>query len=406
MKILHILSQYPDSTGSGIYLQAILREAQKKQHDSSLIAAMNIGRSPDPITAVPGSVSLVSFGTPPLDFALPGMSDVMPYSSSRFRDLSKEQLERYEKAFLEEIDRLITHFGPDIIHSHHLWLLSSITKLNFPKIPMLTSCHGSDLRQLQLCPHLRDRVVQGCRNIDTILALTAAQKDEIRALYNIPAHRIDIVGAGFDDTLFYWSEKDEPPPVHITYCGKLSRAKGVPWLLEAIKKSNMEHYQFHLIGSGQGAEKDECVTLARDLGDKLTLHGALRQDALAAHLRKSHIFILPSLYEGLPLVALEALACGCKVITTELPGCLEIRSQMDPELINMVRLPRLHSLDTPHIQDESAFIDAICRELEKAYEAIMLRSSEKKNITEKNIEPFTWKMVFSRIDKCYTQLVS
>ena len=66
---------------------------------------MNIGRSPDPITAVPGSVSLVSFGTPPLDFALPGMSDVMPYSSSRFRDLSKEQLERYEKAFLEEIGK-------------------------------------------------------------------------------------------------------------------------------------------------------------------------------------------------------------------------------------------------------------------------------------------------------------
>ena len=405
MKILHVISQYPDSTGSGIYLQAILSEAYKKGHTNCLIAAANTARKPQ-VTAQLDHFSLVEFGKSPLAFNLPGMSDVMPYTSTTFKELNEDQLKRYESAFLQHLDRLIEDFSPEIIHSHHLWLLSSFIKKHYPQIPLITNCHGSDLRQLRLCPHLRDRVLDGCRHVNKVLALTETQRQEIVDLYGIAKMKIDVVGAGFNDSLFFWSPKPAPPPIIITYCGKLSRAKGVPWLLRALSQSTMSNYELHLIGEGSGQDKVECMEFAGNIEQKVVFHGNLPQDALAAHLRKSHIFILPSLYEGLPLVVLEALACGCRVITTKLPGCLEMYNKIDSDLLHMIDLPRLSEIDIPYRQDETIFIDNIRHKLEKVYQLCTLQPLVKKELIKKQILPYTWKNVFSRIEKCYFNINS
>lgn len=405
MKILHVISQYPDSTGSGIYLQAILREAHKHGHINGLIAAANDNRKPQ-VTAPLDHSSLVEFGVSPLAFALPGMSDVMPYPSTKFKELNEDQLKRYERAFLQKVGQLIEDFSPEVIHSHHLWLLSSFIKKYYPQIPLITSCHGSDLRQFRLCPHLRDRVLEGCRNVNTVLALTKAQRDDIIDLYNISKENIDIVGAGFDDTLFYWSPKPTAFPIKITYCGKLSRAKGVPWLLKALALSTMQNYELHLIGEGSGRDKVECIELARTLGKRVIFHGNLQQKFLAAHLRKTHIFILPSLYEGLPLAVLEALACGCRVITTKLPGCLEIYNNVGPDLLHLIDLPRLAETDIPYREDETEFINNIRQELENVYHLSSLETSVSEDLIKEKIWPYTWNTVFSRIENCYFDIVS
>ncbi len=405
MKILHVISQYPDSTGSGIYLQAILRESHKLGHNNGLIAAANNTRKPQLTTAL-DHFSLVQFGKSPLSFALPGMSDVMPYSSTKFKELSEYQLKCYESAFLQQIRPLIDAFSPEIIHSHHLWLLSSLIKINYPEIPVITSCHGSDLRQFRLCTHLQDRVLEGCRNINKVLALTKSQRQEIINLYGISKENIDIVGAGINDTLFSWAPKPSNLPIKITYCGKLSRAKGVPWLLKALTVSTMRNYELHIIGEGAGRDKVECIELARTLGDRVMFHGNLQQNALAAHLRKTHIFILPSLYEGLPLTVLEALACGCRVITTRLPGCVEIYNKIGSKLIHMLDLPRLVETDVPYSEDETEFIHNIRDGLEKVYQLTTLQPSLNKELVQKKMQPYTWHKVFSRIEKCYFDILS
>jgi glycosyltransferase involved in cell wall biosynthesis len=405
MKILHAISQYPDSTGSGIYLQAILREAHKRGHINGLIAAANTSRKPQVASAL-DHFNLVEFGESPLDFNLPGMSDVMPYSSTKFKELNEDQLKCYESAFLQRIGQLIEDFSPEIIHSHHLWLLSSFIKKKYPHIPLITNCHGSDLRQFRLCSHLREFVIEGCCSINKVLALTESQRYEIIDLYGIAEENIDIVGAGFDDTLFYWAPKPTTPPVVITYCGKLSRAKGVPWLLKALSTSSIINYELHLIGEGSGQDKVECVELAKALDHRVKFHGNLQQDALADHLRKSHIFILPSLYEGLPLTVLEALACGCRVITTKLPGCVEIYNTIGSDLIHMIDLPRLLETDIPYRQDEADFIKNIRHQLEIVCHLSNLQPSVDKDLIQRKIQPYTWQMVFSRIEKCYSDIHS
>ena len=90
----------------------------------------------------------------------------------------------------------------------------------------------------------------------------------------------------------------KPDPVQIIYAGKLSNSKGVPWMLKAFSKLENSNWKLHLVGSGSGKEKEECLKLAKRLGDKVETHGAIHQSELANIMKRSHIFILPSFYEG------------------------------------------------------------------------------------------------------------
>ena len=90
MRILHLLSQRPEATGSGIFIQAMLREAVRKGHANYLVAGIpdDCPPAPDLLSGVPHR--FVRFGTGALPFPVVGMSDVMPYDSTRFCDLDSE----------------------------------------------------------------------------------------------------------------------------------------------------------------------------------------------------------------------------------------------------------------------------------------------------------------------------
>ena len=86
-----------------------------------------------------------------LSFEIVGMSDVMPYPSKRWRDLSAFEVESYEKVFAAKLVSLVQDIQPDLIHSHHLWILTALTRRIFPELPVVSTCHGSDLRQFHFC---------------------------------------------------------------------------------------------------------------------------------------------------------------------------------------------------------------------------------------------------------------
>lgn len=403
MRILHILSQRPDLTGSGIYVQAMIRESSARGHRNYLIAAANHSSS---IPNLDGCEQvIVPFETGQLDFTIPGMSDVMPYRSSRFSEMTARQLAKYENVFWDSIQLVISYFQPDIIHSHHLWLLSSLIGKNVVSTPIVTSCHGSDLRQFFLCSHLQQRVVEGCRRINQIIVLTQSQREEISSLFSIPRERICVVGAGFDKTHFYFLNNRKPQPLQFLYCGKLSRAKGVPQLLKALQHLEVFNWHLHIVGSGTNPEKKECLRLAEQLGNRVTVHGTLDQPHLAKLLHKTHIFVLPSLFEGLPLVILEALACGCRVVASDLPGCREVKEQVDDDLIRLIELPPLTSIDSLAAADEQIFIRNITQALSLAQQDAASSPAVSPERITKNIACFAWERIYDKIYKRYQELL-
>jgi len=399
LKILHLLSQRPDSTGSGVYVQAMIREAAACGYDNYLVAGVHCYDETDFIKQ--DKSMFVKFHNEDVPYHIPGMSDVMPFESTRLCDLSEEDLCEYEKAFTGVIQDAVYKFKPDIIHSHHLWIVSSLTRRLFPKIPMVTSCHGTDLRQFQNCHHLQKRVLNGCQKIDVVMALSKVQKNEIIRLYNMASEKIIVTGAGYNDNLFFLNTKPKPDPVQLVYAGKLSYAKGVPWLLRALKSLSSIEWQLHLIGDGSGEEKKYCLSLAKELGQKVCVHGALPQQSLAKIMRHSHILILPSFYEGLALIILEGLASGCRIVATDLPGIKEILGCSDTDFISYVRTPRLRFSDQPYREDENLFEqnlkNAIQQQIYAAFECPQIDLSP----IQDKIDSYTWTGIFKKVREVY-----
>ena len=78
------------------------------------------------------------------------------------------------------------------------------------------------------------------------------------------------------------------------------------------------------------------------------------------------MFVLPSFFEGLPLVIAEALACGCKVVTADLPGIREFYGRFLPDApIVYVEPPLMEDVDKPRADELPAYerrlADALAR---------------------------------------------
>lgn len=409
MKILHLISQHPESTGSGFYLQNVIRQAAVAGHRNAFIAGITgelMPRFPGIDRDCCRPIRFGGGGAGDLDFAVPGMSNVMPYPSSRFDALSEDQLADYERVFAETIRRAAAEFSPDILHSHHLWLASAIARQVLPDMPMVASCHSTDLRQYAQCPHLREKVLAGCLKIDRILALSHGQAAQIREIYGIAAERIDIVGGGYDETLFMLGSKTAAPPVHLLYAGKLSLAKGVDWLLRVFIGLKDRGLHLHLAGSGAGEETRQCLELAGQLGAGVTVHGRMSQQQLARLMGSCHIFVLPSFYEGLPLVLLEALAAGCRIIATDLPGCRELLHGAGPELVSLVELPVLATVDRPYPKDWEPLQEKLGTAITGM--AARVRAAPRPPLAEisRITARYRWRAVFSRVLSSYEKAMA
>ena len=406
MKILHLISQHPETTGSGFYLQNIIRQASAVGHQNYLIAGVSGSVLPKLDCIDSESCKYVHFNQGELDYLIPGMSDVMPYPSSTFKSLSPLQLTTYERVFGEVIERAVRDFAPDIIHSHHLWLVSAIARKHFPTIPMVTSCHSTDLRQALQCSHLRDKVLPYCQEIERVLALSGDQAEKISTLYSIPPNRIDIVGGGYDESVFVGRPKDESPQVQMLYAGKLSFAKGVDVLLRAVQSLNGAGVHLHLAGSGSGEEEQYCRQLAEKMGSLVTVHGRISQHDLARLMGSCHIFILPSFYEGLPLVLLEALASGCRIITTDLSGCKEILGDADPDLVEFIKLPVMKQIDRPEPEDLPKVEKRMRTAIKTMMDRVLVTPSPDPGDTLKITSRFGWKAVFRRMNRAYEKTLN
>ena len=328
-------------------------------------------------------------------------------TSTRFCDLSHIDLALYDACFKQILVEAVECWKPDLIHSHHLWLLTSLTRQLFTDIPLVTSCHGSDLRQFQNCPHLQSAVLKGCRNIDAICALSQGQKQEIQHLYGIETRKIHVVGAGYDSARFYLSEQQgNQRSIQILYAGKLSLAKGVPWLLQALIKLPADEFIFHLVGDGDGKEKQEILELTGEFGRSIQIHGKIEQEHLADLMRQIDLFVLPSFYEGFPLVLLEALASGSRIVATALPGIVELFSGINSNWIELVEQPKMASIDVPEASEDEKFIDGLVRALLTQFDQIR-QQRQRSGIPDEIqnlLKNYTWEGVFQKIEQLYNQL--
>jgi glycosyltransferase involved in cell wall biosynthesis len=218
-------------------------------------------------------------------------------------------------------------------------------------------------------------------------------------------NRVPVMAGGYDHTLFQKGNKPMGEPVELVYAGKLCRAKGVPWLLKSLGKLEEMPFRLHLAGSGTGVEKQICLDLAKVLGQKVIYHGTLSHGDLARLMGRCHLFVLPSFFEGVPLVLMEALACGCRLLTTDLPGVRDLLSPAEGRMIRFFNLPPLKNMDTPHERDEPDLEERLAMALKGVIKEILENSEPDAHLIESRSRPYTWNKVFARIESVYQSVI-
>lgn len=406
MKILHILSQAPDFTGSGKFVQELIRQSTAHGHENFLLSGITGDFKLPEQLIKKDRCFFIEFGGKDLAFPIAGMSDVMPYTSTVFSRMNDAALSEYKKVFEQKIRQAVNQFGPDLIHTHHLWIASALVRSVAPDIPMVTTCHGTCLRQHHFCPHISRELVENLNKIDRIIALSPDQKSRIISILGTHPEKIKIISGGFNPAVFYYRPRTFEGTVKLVYAGKLSPTKGVPWLLKSLYHIRGMPFELHIAGSSNDKDKSFCLDLAEKLGPKAIYHGPLTHPELGDLLRKSHIFILPSFFEGVPLVLLEALACGCRIITTALPGVELIFGKGHPGMVKLIDLPELETIDKPYQKDEPMLEQMLSDVISESIDLVAKNPHLDIEYIEKLSSGFTWDMIFDKVRQEYEKLIN
>ena len=305
MRILSITAQKPHSTGSGVYLTELVKNWDAAGHEQAVLAGVyeeDIVQFPKRVIFYP-----VKYLSEELPFAIAGMSDEMPYESTRYQDFTEEMLKAYRDVFGRAIEKAVVQFNPDLIVCHHLYLLTALVREWYPRRTVIGICHGSDLRQICKNPLQREYIQKWIPKLSGIVALHGGQKEEILRIFDCREELVHSVGVGYNQDVFYRKKREEKPYKQLTFAGKVTEKKGIFSLLRALERLDFAPDELIVNiagGHGSAAEYEEICKLAQVSKYPVKFWGVLRQEALAEVFRQSDVFVLPSFFEGLPLVTM------------------------------------------------------------------------------------------------------
>lgn len=147
---------------------------------------------------------------------------------------------------------------------------------------------------------------------------------------------------------------DRRPPWKICAVGRIEAQKGYTYLLEAcarVAQSNRNLFTLEIVGKGPLEEELRGQAKTLGISDLVRLRGFVPWGSeLLKILQSSDLFVLPSITEGMPRAAIEAMACGLPVIASAVGGVPEILSSeylVPPTNIQALTDALLKALQSP-----------------------------------------------------------
>lgn len=224
------------------------------------------------------------------------------------------------------------HF--DVVHAH--WLLpqglaSALLRcLPGPGVRFVVTSHGADLYALQgLGLRLLKRFT--VRRAAAVTVVSRAMRIELERV-GVDGRKVLTLPMGVDLRGRFTPDDSERDPFHILFVGRLVEKKGLRVLLDALPEILQRYPLARLTVAGFGPERDALRRQAEALGigQAVDFIGAVPQARLPALYRRAAVFVAPFVKsangdrEGLGLVTIEAIACGCPVVVSALPAVADI----------------------------------------------------------------------------------
>jgi len=193
-----------------------------------------------------------------------------------------------------------------------------------------------ELRDRSFFRRLRDRIVDLC--VAEYVALTRSDKEVMIDSLGIAGEKIEIIPNGIDPSLVSTKSTARLGAQKLVgTVGRLTRQKGIEYLIRAMPTIISKHRNAQLLIAGSGEEESRLKTLVQqlELEQRVRFMGYL--DNPASMMRSLNVFVLPSVWEGFPYVLLEAMVLKRPIVATDIFGVNEIIEQ---EVSGMLVRPR------------------------------------------------------------------
>lgn len=204
-------------------------------------------------------------------------------------------------------------------------------------LPSLVSARGNDVDRLVFPPGDFARLEWTLRHADRVTAVSRDMAAKIRVLLGA-GHPVEVLGNAVDSKVFQPGLPDPelrmslgiaPNEKVLLFCGELRQKKGLPFLLKALSDVRAVRPACLLVlGEMRAQEQSEIQRWGAEHPEdqaRLLVTGHLEDpDEVARHLRLGDLFLLPSLWDGLPNALLEAMACGRVCLTSDAGGLPEV----------------------------------------------------------------------------------
>jgi glycosyltransferase involved in cell wall biosynthesis len=332
----------PHSGGQGVYVRALSRELTALGHAVTVVSGQPYPELDDgvPLTRLP-SLDLYRepdpFRTPrPSEFR--DRIDLLEYATmctAGFPEPLTFSL-RAARLLLPQAARY------DVVHDNQC-LGSGLLQLTRAGIPTVATVHhpvaiDRDL-ELAAAPSLRRRLTlrrwygftrmqaRVAPQLDGVTTVSENSRRDIETRLGVPAEGIRVVPVGIDPDVFTpppAGRSRDPGSIVVTTSADVP-LKGLIHLLEAVAKLRTERaVRLTVVGTARPGGPAEAALDRLALRDAVRFTGPLPEADLVQLLQSAAVVAIPSLYEGFSLPAIEAMACGTALVTTDAGALPEV----------------------------------------------------------------------------------
>jgi D-inositol-3-phosphate glycosyltransferase len=328
--------------------------------------------------------------------------------------IPRDELYGYLPIFVQEFQKFQLESGFEYLLVHTNYWLSSWVGMELKKSQPLLQVHtyhslaAVKYNSVSTIPTIAKTRLQVekilLETADRVVATSPQEKEHMRSLVSSKGN-IDIISCGTDIERFGSIARSTarrelgiaPETKVVLYAGSFDPRSGIETLVRAVSLSAVPKADLKLIigggwraGESDGKERDRIGSIVEELGlsDITSFPGGLSRDILPAYYAAADVCVVPSHYEPLGLVALEAMASGTPVIASDVGG---LKYTVVPQETGLLAPPK----------NEAVFADAIDRLLGDSLWRLQLGHTARNRVETY----FSWDRIASQLSQLYTQLL-